>query len=38
LGLIAALLMETSQEWMGRIYLGMEEERGAVTETIAETA
>jgi transposase-like protein len=35
LRLIAALLMETSQEWMGRIYLGMEEERGAGTETIA---
>ena len=38
LRLIAALLMETNQEWMGRIYLRMEEESGAVTEAIAEAA
>ncbi len=38
LGLIAAPLMETNQEWMGRIYLRMEEEPGAETEAIAATA
>jgi len=38
LRLIAALLMETNQEWMGRIYLRMEEEPGAATETIAAAA
>jgi transposase-like protein len=38
LRLIAALLMETNQEWMGRIYLRMEEAPGAATETIAEAA
>ena len=30
LRLITALLMETNQDWMGRIYLCMEEERIAV--------
>jgi len=38
LRLIAALLMETNQEWMGRIYLRMEEEPGAATEALAEAA
>jgi transposase-like protein len=38
LRLIAALLMETNQEWMGRIYLSMEEEAGAAIEAIAEAA
>ena len=38
LRLISALLMETNQEWMGRIYLRMEEEPGAATEAIAEAA
>jgi len=37
LRLIAALLMETNQEWMGRIYLSMEEP-GPATEAIAEAA
>jgi hypothetical protein len=32
----AALLMETNQYWMGRIYLSMEEEPEAVTEALAE--
>jgi len=36
--LIAALLMETNQEWMGRIYLRMEEEQVAETETPAVAA
>jgi hypothetical protein len=27
-----ALLMETNQEWMGRIYLRMEEQPGVATE------
>lgn len=35
LRLIAALLMETNQEWMGRIHLRMEEEPGAATEAMA---
>jgi len=38
LRLIAALLMETAQEWMGRIYLSMEDEPETATETIAEAA
>ena len=38
LRLIAALLMETNQDWMGRIYLRMEEEQVAVTETPAAVA
>ena len=38
LRLIAALLMETNQEWMGRIYLRMEEEPGEAPEAIAEAA
>jgi transposase-like protein len=38
LRLISALLMETNQEWMGRIYLRMEEQTGAATEAIAEAA
>jgi transposase-like protein len=38
LRLIAALLMETNQEWMGRIYLSIEEESGAVTEAPAMAA
>jgi|SRR5450631_2170900 putative transposase len=35
LRLIAALLMETNQEWMGRIYLRMEEEPEAKVEALA---
>jgi transposase-like protein len=38
LRLIAALLMETNQEWMGRIYLSMEEEAGAGTAAPAMAA
>jgi transposase-like protein len=38
LRLIAALLMETNQEWMGRIYLKMDEESGVATEALAEAA
>jgi transposase-like protein len=38
LRLIAALLMETNQEWMGRIYLNMEEEPGAKAESLAKAA
>jgi transposase-like protein len=38
LRLIAALLMETNQDWMGRVYLSMEVERGEVTEALAEAA
>jgi putative transposase len=38
LRLIAALLMETNQEWMGRIYLRMEEESGAEIESQAQAA
>jgi transposase-like protein len=38
LRLISALLMETNQDWMGRIYLRMEEEPAAVTETPAVAA
>ena len=38
LRLIAALLMETNQEWMGRVYLHMEEEPGAATEAMAAAA
>ena len=38
LRLIAALLMETNQEWMGRIYLRMEEEPEAAAEAMAEAA
>ena len=36
LRLVSALLMETSQEWMGRLYLRMEEDTG--TETHAQAA
>jgi transposase-like protein len=36
LRLVSALLMETSQEWMGRVYLRMEEDTG--TETHAQAA
>jgi putative transposase len=38
LRLIAALLMETNQEWMGRIYLRMEGQPGAEAEAIAAAA
>jgi transposase-like protein len=38
LRLIAALLMETNQEWMERIYLRMEEEPEASTEAVAAAA
>jgi transposase-like protein len=38
LRLVTALLMETNQEWMGRIYLRMEEEPVAATETPAVAA
>jgi len=38
LRLIAALLMETTQEWMARIYLRMEEEPGAAAEAMAAAA
>jgi transposase-like protein len=38
LRLISALLMETNQDWMGRIYLRMEEEPAAVTGTPAVAA
>jgi transposase-like protein len=38
LWLTAALLMETNQEWMGRIYLSMDEEPEEVTEALAEAA
>jgi putative transposase len=38
LRLISALLMETNQEWMGRVYLRMEEEPEAIAEPIAEAA
>jgi putative transposase len=38
LRLIAALLMETNQEWMGRIYLRMEQEPGGTSEAQAEAA
>ena len=40
LRLVTALLMETNQDWMGRIYLRMEEQPGAATEAraIAEAA
>ena len=38
LRLIAALLMETNQEWMGRIYLRMEEQPGVAAESIAAAA
>jgi putative transposase len=38
LRLIAALLMETNQEWMGRIYLSMDEEAGAEIESQAQAA
>jgi putative transposase len=38
LRLIAALLMETNQEWMGRIYLRMEEKSGAEIESQAQAA
>jgi len=36
LRLVSALLIETSQEWMGRVYLRMEEDTG--TETHAQAA
>ena len=35
LRLVSALLMETSQEWMGRLYLRMEEDTGTETHEIA---
>jgi putative transposase len=38
LRLIAALLMETNLDWMGRIYLRMEEEPGAEIESQAQAA
>src|ERR1039457_7164208 len=38
LRLVSALLMETNQEWMGRIYLRMEEEPVAATEAPAVAA
>jgi transposase-like protein len=38
LRLVTALLMETNQDWMGRIYLRMEEDQVAVTETPAAAA
>ncbi len=38
LRLTAVLLMETNQEWMGRVYLRMEEEPERVSQTIAEAA
>ena len=38
LRLIATLLMETAQEWMGRIYLNMEELENTVTEAQAAAA
>ena len=38
LRLIAALLMETNQEWMGRVYLRMEEEPGAAPAALTEAA
>jgi hypothetical protein len=38
LRLTVALLMETKQEWMGRIQMRMEEEPVAVTETPGEAA
>jgi transposase-like protein len=38
LRLIAALLMETNQEWMGKIYLRMEEESRAEIESQAQAA
>jgi transposase-like protein len=38
LRLIAALLMETNQEWVSRIYLHMEAELEAVSKVLAEAA
>jgi transposase-like protein len=38
LRLIAALLMETNQEWMGRIYLNMEDEPATRVEEAAKAA
>jgi transposase-like protein len=38
LRLISALLMETNQEWMGRIYLQMEKEPGTEIESQAQAA
>lgn len=38
LRLVTALLMETNQEWMGRIYLRMEEKQTATAETTAVAA
>jgi putative transposase len=38
LRLVSALLMETNQEWMGRIYLRMEEESGAEIESQTQAA
>jgi transposase-like protein len=38
LRLVAALLMETNQEWMGRIYLSMEEEPASAAEAQAAAA
>jgi len=35
LRLVSALLIETSQEWMGRLYLRMEEDTGTETREIA---
>ena len=38
LRLASALLMETNQEWMGRIYLRMEDDSSAATEAPAQAA
>jgi transposase-like protein len=38
LRLVAALLMETNQDWMDRIYLRMEEEMASVPESQAAAA
>ena len=38
LRLTAELFMETNQEWIGRVYLRMEEEPERVSHTIAEGA
>lgn len=38
LRLISALLMETNQEWMGRIYLRMEDQPATGAEEVAEAA
>jgi transposase-like protein len=38
LRLVSALLMETNQEWMGRLYLRMEDDTSIVTEAPAVAA